>query len=125
MRARPADGLGDQILHQPVRCVLAAAHRRERVPLTRGRRHELQEAADDAVGADRDREHRVGVGEQRVHRHREPTLGPRAAPFFGDAAQLALQRLVGVRRREHAHLVPAFLETRDGLPHLADRTAVE
>ena len=105
VRLRPRDRLGDQVLHQPVRRVAAAAHRRERVALARGRRHELQEAADGAVGRRRDGQHRVGVEEQRVHRHREAALGPVAAPLLGDGAELGAQRLVGVGGREDAHHV--------------------
>ena len=101
-RARPGDRLGDQELHQPVRRLAAAAHRRERVVAAGRRRDELEEAADAAVRPGRDREHRVRVREERVHRHREAALGPASAPLLRDRAQLAAQRLVDLGRRAGA-----------------------
>ena len=84
----------------------------------------MEEAAD-LVAAAGERKDGLRLAERIVHRHREAAFDVRAPPDIRHALELGAQVTVDVRRGERLEHVALALQTRDGLPHLANGSAFE
>src|SRR5262249_19459937 len=84
------DPARDQELHQAVRRVLLAPHQRERDRAAAVARHEVEEAADPAVGIATEHGEAVAVivAAELVERHREAALLRALAPAAADGLEL-------------------------------------
>src|SRR5207253_5390095 len=88
-------------------------------------RDEMDEAADPAARVLRHDQDALRIVPEGVHRHREPALGPAAAPLRGDTSDLAAQVGVHVPDGERAHGEARLAEPAHRLAHLADRPPLE
>src|SRR5256886_7907827 len=106
------DRADDQELHQPVRRLPIAPHRRERHRRASVRGDQVQETADAPIAVAGKQDDAAGApfGAERVHRHREAALARAGEPALGHSLELAERALVELGQLGQLRGVAALLE---------------